>query len=415
MKIAIIGGGAAGMATAYLLNKHHAVTVFEKQPILGGNIRTLNKNVTDTKLDKNIVLDNGVIEFQKQRFASFHKLMGELNVEMEEASLASELFLASGQYFQSPTAIKNSGESFHVRFREAARLFRVMGDYIRFTLVKIRSTPDSLYNKSISDYFSHSIYFTWLKMLLMYAYSIPYEKLDNFPAEIAVPLFQRSGLLIKWDRIKGGVYTYIEQILNQFNGEVHCNANIRSVLRESEGVAITMSAGDRLAFDKVVFATTPEQVLLLLEDPREAETKRFAAWKANIVTTKIHTDVSIYKRFGVSYYAEFDLFQSNLSRNCGYNAYLNRLSGVSDDVHRHYSLAFNLDNRIDPDKVIHQQEHTTPLYTVDAVRYRKEVIETNGENHTFHTGAYLDDGLQEGAIRSAYRVANLLTKGTTRL
>ena len=46
MKIAIIGGGASGMVTAYLLNKKgHNVTVFEKQPILGGHIRTLNKNV----------------------------------------------------------------------------------------------------------------------------------------------------------------------------------------------------------------------------------------------------------------------------------------------------------------------------------------------------------------------------------
>ncbi|MGB7417210.1 MAG: FAD-dependent oxidoreductase, partial [Thermosynechococcaceae cyanobacterium] len=36
MKIAVIGGGAAGMATAYFLDKQgHHVTVFERQPILG--------------------------------------------------------------------------------------------------------------------------------------------------------------------------------------------------------------------------------------------------------------------------------------------------------------------------------------------------------------------------------------------
>ena len=39
MRIAVIGSGASGMATAYLLDKqgHHA-TVFERQPILGGQI-----------------------------------------------------------------------------------------------------------------------------------------------------------------------------------------------------------------------------------------------------------------------------------------------------------------------------------------------------------------------------------------
>ena len=36
MKIAVIGGGASGMVTAYLLDKQgHFVTVFEEQPILG--------------------------------------------------------------------------------------------------------------------------------------------------------------------------------------------------------------------------------------------------------------------------------------------------------------------------------------------------------------------------------------------
>ena len=59
MKVAIIGGGAAGMSCAYLLDKKHDVTVFEKQPMLGGNIRTLNKNVDldNGKLQKDLFID----------------------------------------------------------------------------------------------------------------------------------------------------------------------------------------------------------------------------------------------------------------------------------------------------------------------------------------------------------------------
>ena len=86
MHIAIIGGGAAGMATAYLLNNHHHVTVIEKQPILGGNIRTLNKNVTDADFASPIFIDNGVIEFQQDHFVQFHKLMDKLGVEMARSS-----------------------------------------------------------------------------------------------------------------------------------------------------------------------------------------------------------------------------------------------------------------------------------------------------------------------------------------
>jgi predicted NAD/FAD-binding protein len=45
---------------------------------------------------------------------------------------------------------------------------------------------------------------------------------------------------------------------------------------------------------------------------------------------------------------------------------------------------------------------------VEALHYRNEVIDTNGENHTYYAGAYLGDGLHEGAIASAMRVAQLI-------
>jgi predicted NAD/FAD-binding protein len=82
------------MTCAYLLDKAHDVTVFEKAPVLGGNIRTLNKNVPCDVLDKHVTLDNGVIEFQRDYFPNFHKLMHQLQVQLEEvptstASLAT--------------------------------------------------------------------------------------------------------------------------------------------------------------------------------------------------------------------------------------------------------------------------------------------------------------------------------------
>jgi predicted NAD/FAD-binding protein len=85
---------------------------------------------------------------------------------------------------------------------------------------------------------------------------------------------------------------------------------------------------------------------------------------------------------------------------------LNQLCGISSP--REYSLAFQLQESIAKKDIIHIQKHHTPLYTVESFRYRDEVIETNGENNTYHAGAYLGDGLHEGAITSALRVAKLI-------
>ncbi len=40
-RIAIIGGGISGLAAAYLLSPHNAVTLFEAAPRLGGHARTV--------------------------------------------------------------------------------------------------------------------------------------------------------------------------------------------------------------------------------------------------------------------------------------------------------------------------------------------------------------------------------------
>jgi predicted NAD/FAD-binding protein len=87
---------------------------------------------------------------------------------------------------------------------------------------------------------------------------------------------------------------------------------------------------------------------------------------------------------------------------------LNRLYAIDANKYPHYSLAYNLDKLINPAKIIHRQQHQTPLYSVAALRYRHEVIASNGENHTYHAGAYLGEGLHEGAVSSAFAVAELL-------
>ena len=60
MHVVVIGGGGAGMATAHYLAQAHQVTVLERQPMLGGNIRTLNRNVETKNLPRDIFIDKRI-------------------------------------------------------------------------------------------------------------------------------------------------------------------------------------------------------------------------------------------------------------------------------------------------------------------------------------------------------------------
>lgn len=405
MRIAIIGGGASGMATAYLLNKAgHHVTVFERQPMLGGHIRTLNKNVQPNQSDCDEILENGVLEFPTV-FHNFMALMQELGVELEPVNIGSAMFFKNGGDFLSGVMIQKNFTGVH-RLIEYLRLDALYALSAGLWLSTRSADQQYLHNQPLSQYLKRScIRNTWLKLLVMYSYSMPLELIDDFPAELVIPVL-RDYMAVTWVKVKGGVYSYIEKILARFKGEVLLNVKIDRIFRSPDAVKIVLKTGEMQEFDKVVFATPPDQVMALLADPTDAEIKRFSAWKANYATTLLHTDTSIYSRYGIKQPSEFDFFQTE--SRWGYNSCLNQPCEISSS--QHYFLSFQLEELIARDSIIHIQEHHTPLYTTESFQYRHEVVATNGENNTYHAGAYLGDGLHEGAIASAFRVAQLITK-----
>ena len=391
------------MVTAYLLDQQgHHVTVFERQPILGGHIRTLNKNVAPNQSDCDEILENGVLEFPTA-FHNFLALMQELGVELEPVDIGSALFLKDGSHFLSGVMIQKNFTGIQ-RLIEYLRLDILYARSAGFWMKTRCSKMQDFYDRPMSQHLKRPcIRNNWLKLLTMYSYSMPFELIDDFPAELAIPAL-RDYVFVKWVRIKGGVYSYIEKILERFKGKILLNVEIAAIVRSPDAVQIERSDSEIQEFDKVVFATPPDQVMTLLSDPTDAESRRFSAWRANYVTTLLHTDTSMYARHGIQQLSEFDFFQT--TSRWGYNACLNKLCGISSPLQ--YSLAFQLNELIAKDHIIHIQEHHTPLYTVESFRYRDEIVATNGENNTYHAGAYLGDGLHEGAITSALRVAQLI-------
>lgn len=411
MKIAIIGGGASGMVTAYWLDRQgHRVTLYERQPVLGGHIRTLNKNIPGNP-DCPELLEAGVLEFPVA-FTHFLALMQELDVPLEPVEVGSGIFFENGRHFLSAGMITHNfyGLEKWCEILHTDTLYaRALGLWLKTQLAR----PDSLQGQPLSAYFTpETAQHIWMKLLTMYSYSMPYETIHDFPAALAIPALRRY-VFSHWVRIRGGVYSYLEKILARFSGEIVLSAEIAAVHRSNNAVQINGkiqgSQSFYQQFDRVIFATPPDQVLALLADPRPDEVRRFQAWKPNQAMTILHCDRTLYQPYGIRQGSEFDFFQT--ASGWGYNAYLNQLCGIKSN--QTYNLAFNLQDRIAPDKIIHVQHHHTPFYDVAAFQYRDDIIATNGEHNTYHVGAYLGDGLHEGAVTSAMHVAQAIGPAAT--
>lgn len=408
MHVVVIGAGAAGMASAHYLAKTHQVTLLESQAILGGNVRTLNRNVESKTLPEDIFLDNGVIEFHRKHSPGLSALVDELGLELRQFEGGSTgLYLEGGKSFHMPGAIREQKCSALKKGLQYLRLAWLMRYLLPIAVRMSRCRPGT--GTSVADFLGNDEMSRWMKMLLMYGYSIPYANIDRFPAPLAVRTLRKGGIGTQWVGLVGGAYRYMEEIISRAGDRlrVKTGQTISAVTRVQNGVIVECS-DEVLQADRVVFATPPDQVLPLLADADSQEKIWFAPWQANYAETIIHTDESIYADWPLHSYSEFDVFEKNGGADAGYNAYLNRLCGLPRDHGSHYFLAYNLDDRIDPEKILDRQRHHTPFYTAQAVAFVEQIKKDNGRNNTCHAGAYLYNGLHEGAIQSALAIKALL-------
>jgi len=405
LKIAIIGGGSAGLVTAHLLDGAHGVTVFEKAPVLGGHVRTLGRNV-DCDLRPGLILEAGVIEFERRNFPTLMGLFDSLGCVTRPVPATTTFWTHDGVHHLSPGSRKRAGGSLQERLRQLIDLLELRLQGVRFnrrTAVS-EATLDTL---PLEDLLTDADADRWAALLATYAYSIPYERVRQMPAGLTIPMLRAFEHAESWVSLRGGSWDYLGRIVERLSGTVHTDAHVAGVARDESGVTLRMASGDARRFDKVVFAAPPDQTLALLEDPTEAERRRFGAWRANHIHTLVHHDRNVYDRRGLELMTEFDVIETEPGKG-GYNCYLNVLCDVPENEERAFGLAFGIDQWIDPEKVILQQDHHTPDYTVESHRWHHEVSASNGENHTFHAGAWLGDGLQEGAVTSAVAVSKLL-------
>lgn len=409
LDVAIIGGGASGLATAHFLDEAHRVVLYERDDVLGGHIRTLGKNVRCAALPPGVFLDAGVVELDRTNFPHVHAYLASLGVPAVDVvdGGSSNLYLADGTHYHSPAFIREEHPDVLARLRARADLVPLAIRRRRFLRGTAAVARTELEHQAIEAYLGDDDFSCWVRALLMYAYSMPYEDVREISAGLAVPMLRDFLNPNRWTTIRGGMATYVDRVASSLRGETNLGARLRGVRRVRGGVEVVDEAGHARRFDRVVLAVPPHRALDVLLDPTDAEIARFRAFEGSVVHTVVHTDTSLHERVGATHRSEFDLFELPSGAH-GYDAYLNRLSGLPDDAPPHYGLAFGLDEAIDPAKVVHRQRHDVSHYTERALEHRGAIERAQGENGTFVVGAFLGDGLHEGAVRSALSVSRAL-------
>jgi len=407
MKIAVIGGGASGLVTAYLLDQSHDVHLFERHPVLGGNVRTLGGNVDCPGLETGVISENGVSWFHSQTYPNMHRLLEELGVERASCVVDSSIILANGQHCH--VSVLDCFRHLHwdsalsemVDLGEAAyEIFHVLQKAGVQTEAELSAVPLNAFLQDLNHQVGQ-----WLRGIVSASFSVPFSRVGEFPSDMIIPLMRHWLRNRHCTVLRGGLFSYMQEIVNRIRGTIHTGVQVQSVRRQDGGVEVTF-ADTRETFDRVVMATTPECAFRLLADASPAEIRWLGPWRDCTSRTVAHVSETFYEQRQVSFRTQCDCFERAEDAVVGYNCCMNDLYDISSK--RLYSFGAQLEDWIDADDILDVQEHVAPLYDQSATAHRHQIRRINGQNNTYYAGAYLFDGLHEGAITSAMEVAENL-------
>ena len=403
MKIAIVGGGIAGLTAARELSREHEITLYEANDYPGGHTNTVSVDLDGERHE----VDTGFIVFNRPNYPHFSRMLDELGV----ASKSTEM---SFSVRCDRTGTEWNGSGLNRLFAQRGNLFRpaflrMIRDVLRFNREAPRVLEEPADGLTVDEYLEREGYgrrFAEHYLVPMGAslWSCPSHGFRRFPIRFVVEFFVNHSLLElrgrpEWRVVTGGSKRYVEAMIPSFADRIRLRSPVRRVERFPDRVEVTVVGREPETFDRVILACHADQALRMLADPTPAETEILTAFPYQANEAILHTDTSVLPRRRRAWASWNYHVRADDPDRVAVTYDMNILQGIES---RHtFLVTLNDDEGIDPAQVIRRIGYHHPVYTTrrDAARARRDEIQ--GENRTAFCGAYFGYGFHEDGVASA--------------
>ena len=403
-KIAVIGAGISGLASAYLLSKKHQVDLYEKDNRLGGHARTSQVK----EEGKTFGVDTGFLVFNHATYPLLTKLFEELNVKIENSDM-------SFAFWDQKSNLAYNGESLKGMYFQKKNIFSYSHNKMIFDVVKFNKKANNDLEKNSSDldltlgeYLEdYSQYFKNRYIIPMGSsiWSTPSDKMNDFPARTFINFFKNHGLLgvdthHQWLTVSGGSINYVEKISKQISGKIIKNSDVISIRRENQKVILIHEDNTQSIYDKVIFAMHAPDALKLLDEPTIDELKILSCFEYKENKAVLHNDTkALYPNKKI--YAAWNYKTNGKEQNVTLSYWINRLQNLK--TKKEYFVSLNETKQLD--EVIENISYEHPQFDKKAIEAQSKRSVINGKNNTYFAGAYWRYGFHEDGLYSANTIA----------
>lgn len=412
-RVAVVGGGAAGLTAAYLLRDRYAITLFERAPHLGGHATTF---VVPDGPDAGTPLDVGFMVLNDRNYPAMHALLADLGVDVapSEMSFGYHSRAAGVAYALnwSPDAAAAAPKR-----GPADPFWPLLAEIVRFMRQATRDVAaGDLGDETLGAYFarrgfSPRLVETYLVPMGAAIWSAAPAKLLEGPAAFVLGFYRHHGMLAiddptRWQHVPGGSRRYVAAIREALGAGVRTATPVRAVRRHGAHVTVATDA-EALTFDALVLATHADEALALLADATPEERARLAPWTYQRNHAVLHGDAALMPPNAADWASwNFDWEPGGDDHDGPKVTYhLNRLQGLHGTTHPYF---LSLNPRTPPAKPLATFDFDHPVYSPAAVATQPALAAANGANRTWLAGSYFGFGFHEDAIRSGAAVAEAL-------
>jgi len=415
-RVAVIGAGISGLASAYLLSSRHDVTLYESAAYLGGHSNTVDVTIGDVSHP----VDTGFLVYNERTYPNLVRLFAELGVRAHRSEMSFGVSLDDGRTEWAGT---NLDSVFAQRRNLVSPGFLgMLGDIMRFN----RDAEANLAAARISgitlgellERGAYGLRFREAYLLPMVAaiWSGARQDVVKFPAESFLQFALNHGLLQLTDRpqwltVDGGSRRYVG-LLRSHLRDVRTETPVRSARRDGGRVAVATDRGTE-TFDAVVFGTHAPTTLRLLADARPDEHAVLAPVRYQTNVAVLHRDPRLLPRRRKVWSAWNYLGRSaegQFGPVC-VSYLINKLQPIpfADPI------IVTLNPFVDPDPALEfaRFEYEHPVLDAGALSAQRHLASVQGRHQAWFAGAWTGYGFHEDGLKSALRVAAALGAAPT--
>lgn len=414
-RIAIIGGGIAGLAGAWALSRYHQITLYEAASRMGGHARTV---LAGARGDQPV--DTGFIVFNYANYPHLTGMFRDLDVPVARSNMSFGVSLQGGRL---EYALRSGAALFGQRSNLLSPGFHGMiRDILRFNAHAedaARAAPDLSIGELVDTlglgprFRAHYLY-----PICAAIWSTPASGIADFPAAALLRFLRNHALMSKtgqhqWWTVAGGSQSYVMRLcaeLTRRGVDLRPATPVQSVRRDAQSVTLRAQGCAPQNYDQVIFACHADQTLALLEDASKDESRALGAVRFQTNQMVLHADPRVMPQRRRCWSAW--IYRSEAGQNLpedhpvGVSYWMNRLQNIPETDPLFVTL--NPGAAIADSAIYDQTSFRHPIFDRAALAAQTSIAQMQGTNRSWFAGAWLRNGFHEDGFASAMRIARQL-------